>query len=190
MSDENNQANPSPVPPDGGTPSPAGGEGKIEMTKEELLNNWKRAAADLENLQKRRVKENTELLEFAKEMTVMRLLPSLQSLEQVLKFAPNDEKYQGWIDGLKATILQLEKAMEELGLKKIKTVGEAFDHSLHEAVEHEEGDGDVVVREVQPGFMLHDKVIIPAKVVVGKRINSDDDNDDDRAVNSHSQKPL
>lgn len=154
------------------SPSSRGGEqDTIEELKgknEELLNNWKRAAADLDNLQKRRVKENTELLEFAKEMTVMRLLPSLQSLEQVLKFAPNDEKYQGWLDGLKATILQLEKAMEELGLIKIKTIGEKFDHDLHEAVEEQEGNEGMILREVQPGFSLHGKVVIPAKVVVGK----------------------
>lgn len=122
----------------------------------------------MDNFRKRREAENKELLEFAKEMAVIKLLPSLQSLEQVLKFAPSDEKYQGWIDGLKATILQLEKAMEELGLIKIKTVGEKFNHDLHEAVEGQDGEDGMVLREVQPGFMLHDKVIIPAKVVVGK----------------------
>ncbi len=141
-----------------------------------LTNNWKRAAADLENFKKRREAENKELLEFAKEMTVFKLLPSLQSLEQVLTFAPVDDKYKDWLNGLKATITQLEKSMEELGLKKIKTIGETFDPHLHEAVEEKEvGSGpDAVVgagkilSEVQPGFMLNNKVIIPAKVVVGK----------------------
>ncbi|OGE95596.1 MAG: nucleotide exchange factor GrpE [Candidatus Doudnabacteria bacterium RIFCSPLOWO2_02_FULL_48_8] len=126
--------------------------------------------ADLDNFKKRKEAERAELFSMIQEMTAVRLLPSLQSLEQVLKFAPNDEKYKDWLDGLKATILQLEKAMEELGLKKIATVGAKFDHSLHEAVEHQEGDGDTVIREVQPGFTLHDKVIIPAKVVVGREI--------------------
>ena len=140
----------------------------LQAKNEELLNNWKRAAADFENYKKRKEAERPEMFAMIQEMTAVRLLPSLQSLEQVLKFAPNDEKYKGWIDGLKATILQLEKAMEELGLKKIATVGQKFNHSLHEAVEHEEGDGDMIIREVQPGFTLHDKVIIPAKVVVGK----------------------
>lgn len=140
-----------------------------KYTQDELLENWKRAAADLENFRKRRESENKELLEFAKEMAAIKLLPSLQSLEQVLKFAPNDDKYKGWLDGLKATIAQLEKAMEELGLKKIKTIGEIFDHNLHEAVEELDGEDQVVLKEVQPGFMLNDKVIIPAKVAVGKK---------------------
>lgn len=141
---------------------------ELKAKNEELLNNWKRAAADLENFKKRKEAELPELINSVKEMTAIKLLPSLQSLEQVLKFAPNNEKYQGWLDGLKATIAQLEKAMEELGLKKIPTVGQKFDHSLHEAVEETEGEDGVVIREVQPGFSLHGSVIIPAKVVVGR----------------------
>src|SRR3990167_5216798 len=139
---------------------------ELQAKNEELLNNWKRAVADLDNFKKRKEAERAELFSMIQEMTAVRLLPSLQSLEQVLKFAPNDEKYQGWLDGLKATILQLEKAMEELGLRKIPTVGQKFDHSLHEAVEETDGEDGKVLKELQPGFTLHDKVIIHAKVVV------------------------
>src|SRR5690348_7994960 len=95
---------------------------------EELTNNWKRTAADFENYKKRKESETKEVLEFAKEMTIMKLMPSLQSLEMVLKYAPTDEKYKDWIAGLKGTIMQLEKTMEELGVMKIKTVGEQFNH--------------------------------------------------------------
>ncbi len=194
MPNENN-VNPSPVPPVGGAPSPARlpdgqarGEGQIEMTREELLDNWKRTAADFENYKKRRQQESAALLEAAKEMAAIRLLPSLQSLEQVLKFAPDDEKYKDWISGLKATILQLEKTMEEMGLKKIKALGEEFNHDLHEAVSEVESEqAGKVIEEVQPGFMLNDKVIIPAKVVVGKLRTMTNDDNNDRAVNSYSQ---
>lgn len=139
-----------------------------EYTPEELLNNWRRAAADLENFKKRQAKEIPELLAHAKEMTVLQLLPSLQSLEQVLKFAPQDEQYQEWLKGLRATILQLEKSMEEMGLAKIKTMGEMFDPTRHEAIEEKDGEPGQVLTEAQPGFMLNNKVIIPAKVVVGR----------------------
>lgn len=134
----------------------------------DLTDKWKRALADLENYKKRKEAETKEVLEFAKEMTVMRLMPSLQSLEMVLKFAPEDEKYHDWIAGLRATILQLEKTMEELGVVKIKTVGEKFDPTRHEAVEHVEGESEMIIKELQPGFTLNNKVIIPAKVAVGK----------------------
>ena len=141
---------------------------ELEAKNVELLNNWKRTAADFENFKKRREGETKEVLEFAKEMTVMKLMPSLQSLEQVLFYAPTDDKYKDWIMGLRATIAQLEKTMEELGVAKIKTVGEAFDHEKHEAVEEVEGEVGRVLKEIQPGFMLNNKVIIPAKVAVGK----------------------
>jgi len=134
----------------------------------ELTDKWKRTAADFENYKKRKDAEGKELFEFAKEIAVAKLMPSLQNLEQVLKFAPTDERYKDWIAGLKGTIMQLEKDMEELGLKKIKTVGEQFDPTHHEAVEEKEGEPGKILSEVQPGFMLNGKVIIPAKVVVGK----------------------
>ena len=141
---------------------------QLQAKNEELTNNWKRAVADFENFKKRRESEGKEILEYAKEMTVLRLMPSLQSLEQVLSFAPTDEKYKDWLAGLKATIMQLEKTMEELGVIKIKTVGEQFDPTRHEAVEEKEGEAGKVLSELQPGFMLNNKVIVPAKVAVGK----------------------
>jgi molecular chaperone GrpE len=142
---------------------------QLEAKNTELMNNWKRSAADFENYKKRREQESAEFIQYAKEMTVTKLLPSLQSLEQVLKYAPNDEKYKDWLAGLKGTIMQLEKTMEELGLKKIPTVGQKFDHNLHEAVEESaEAEPDTVAKEIQPGFTLNGNVIIPAKVAVGK----------------------
>ncbi|MBX4187079.1 MAG: nucleotide exchange factor GrpE [Candidatus Doudnabacteria bacterium] len=141
---------------------------KLKERNDELMNNWKRTAADFENYKKRTETERKELVEFSKEITVMKLIPSLESLEQVLIYAPADEKYKEWLAGLKATITQLEKTMEDLGVMKIKTVGQPFDPKVHEAVEEVAGEDGVVVKELQPGFMLYEKVIIPAKVAVGK----------------------
>jgi molecular chaperone GrpE len=133
-----------------------------------VVDSWKRAMAEHENYRKRKETERKELIEFSKEITVAKLIPSLESLEQILIYAPDDPKYKEWLQGLKATIQQLEKAMEELGVMKIKTVGQPFDHNLHEAVEEVEGAEGEIVKELQPGFMLNGKVIVPAKVAVGK----------------------
>ena len=140
---------------------------KDQLIKD-ITDKWKRTAADFENYKRRKEAEGRELVEYSKEMVLTQLLPSLQSLEQVLKFAPNDDKYKDWLLGLKATIMQLEKTMEDLGLAKIKTVGQQFDPHLHEAVEEQESDSEQIIQEVQPGFTLNGKLIIPAKVVVGK----------------------
>jgi molecular chaperone GrpE len=142
---------------------------KLKEQNQELTDNWKRTAADFENFKKRKEAERKELVEFSKEITVIKLMPSLESLEQVLIYAPEDDKYKEWLTGLKATILQLEKTMEELGMVKIKTIGQPFDPHLHEAVEETAGADGEIIKELQPGFMLNGKVIIPAKVVVGKK---------------------
>jgi molecular chaperone GrpE len=145
---------------------------EIESLKqkcEELMNNWKRTAADFENFKKRTEVERKELVEFSKEITVLKLIPSLESLEQVLVYAPVDDKYKEWLAGLKATIQQLEKTMIELGVVKIKTAGEIFDPTIHEAVEEVDGEAGAIIKELQPGFMLNGKVIVPAKVAVGKK---------------------
>ncbi len=151
------------------SPDPANIEAQLKEELQIATNAWKRTAADFDNYKKRKDQESSELLEFAKEMAVTKLIPSLQSLEQVLKYAPKDDKYKDWLTGLKATIMQLEKTMEELGVKKIPTVGQMFDHSLHEAVEEIEGEEvNKIVKEIQPGFTLNGRVMIPAKVAVGK----------------------
>jgi molecular chaperone GrpE len=142
----------------------------LTKENEELVSKWKHTAADFDNFMKRKEKEARDILEFAKEASVYQLLPSLQSLEQVLNFAPTDDKYKDWIAGLRATIIQLEKTMEALGVVKIKTLGEKFDPHMHEAVEEvETEDEGKIVREIQPGFTINGRIAIPAKVAVGKK---------------------
>jgi molecular chaperone GrpE len=143
---------------------------ELETKIKELTNNWKRAVADFENYKKRKEQESAELFEFAKEAIATKLIPSLQSLEAIIVFAPKDEKYKDWLKGLDATIKQLEKTMEELGIKKIPTVGQIFDHGMHEAVGEDDSiEMNVIAKEIQPGFSLNGRVIIPARVVVGKK---------------------
>ncbi len=141
---------------------------ELKAELEKVTDAWKRSAADFENFRKRTTAERAEILQHVKEMTVLKLLPSLQSLEQVLKFAPSDDKYKDWIVGLKATIMQLEKTMEELGVTKVETIGQKFDPTKHEAVAEGEGESGKIIKEIQPGFALNGTVIIPAKVEVGK----------------------
>ena len=165
MADDTTPQDEPQIPPHQDEPEIESPEDKIA----DLTDKWKRAVAEFENFKKRRESEAQEILEYAKEMTVIKLMPSLQNLEQVLKYAPTDDKYKDWLTGLKASIQELEKTMEELGVVKIKTMGEKFDPTRHEAVEELAGEETgKVIKEIQPGFTLNNKVIIPAKVAVGK----------------------
>ena len=150
---------------------------------EKNLNGWKRSEADFANYQKRKESESKELVEFAREVTVAKLLPTLDSLEQALKHAPDasgqwtvdsgqkfQSDYQQWLSGIDGTVKQLDKALEELGVKKIEALGKKFDPHFHEAVrelESTEPEG-TVVEEYQTGFELNGKVIRPSQVAISK----------------------
>lgn len=145
-------------------------------------NNWMRTAADFENYQKRKESESQELVIFAREVAITKLLPTLDSLEQAIRHRPevSDEsqvtsdkfvaKYQVWQAGLDGLVKQLDKALEELGVRKIDSVGKKFDPNFHEAVREVEGEEDgLVVEELQSGFELNGRVIRPSQVVISKK---------------------
>lgn len=143
---------------------------EFKKKAEDYLNSWKRTAADFENYKKRQEKEARELVQFAQEITVVKILPTLESLENALKHSPADERYKTWSAGVIKIVQQLEKVLMEMGIEKIKTVGEKFDPAVHEAVETVSGQekSGMIIEEVQSGYKLNDKVIRPAKVKVIK----------------------
>lgn len=161
-------------------------ERQLAEAQEEARTNlagWQRAQADFANYQKRKEAENKELVEFAREVAVTKLLPTLDSLEQGLKHLPeaDSEKlkvesekfiadYQTWQNGITGTLKQLNKALEELGVKKIEAVGKKFDPHFHEAVREVPGEEDgVIVEEYQTGFELNGRVIRPSQVAISKK---------------------
>lgn len=139
-------------------------EGKISELTEAL----QRERADSMNLRRRTDEEKKRLGEFYKAMVVQQLLPALDNLERALTHTPKDLKDHGYVKGVKSVIKQFEQSFTQLGVKRIKTVGEVFDPRLHEAVYMEEGDGsvEVVCEELQPGYTLGDEVIRHAMVKV------------------------
>lgn len=142
---------------------------EYKKKSEDYLNSWKRTAADFENYKKRQDREAKELVQFAQEVTVVKMLPTLEALEQALRQAPQDEKFKTWSEGVIKIVQQLEKVLLEMGIEKIKSVGEKFNHELHEAVEMVEGgESGKILEEVQAGYKLNGKVIRPAKVKVAR----------------------
>lgn len=159
---------------------------KLQTDLESAMGNWKRAAADFENYKKRKEAENKELVEFAREVAVVKLLPTLDSLEQALRHMPGEDnpelriknqeffkKFDNWHIGINGILMQLDKALEELGVQKIEAVGKKFDPHVHEAVREVESQTEdaVVVDELQSGFILNGKVVRPSQVIVSKLIN-------------------
>lgn len=149
-----------------------------------ITNNWKRTLADFENYKRRKEAENKELVEFAREVAVAKLLPTLDSLGQALRHMPeaSDElrvtsdkfvkDYKNWQMGVSGIVIQLDQALGELGVKKIEAVGKKFDPNFHEAIREVESENEegIVVEEVQTGYELNGKVIRPSQVVISKKV--------------------
>ena len=140
---------------------------QLAETKEEAqtnLSGWQHAQADFENFKRRKENESQELVEFAREVTVAKLLPTLDSLSQAILHMP-DGIDETWKNGLLGTLQQLDKILAELGVKKIEAVGKRFDPNFHEAVQEVAGDEDgIVMQEFVTGYELNGKVIRPSQV--------------------------
>jgi molecular chaperone GrpE len=96
------------------------------------------------------------------------LLPIIDNFERALKHVPTDLEENDYVKGVQGVVKQFEKTLSDLGVEKIKTVGEPFDPHLHEAISMDEGEGDkeVVSEELQAGYKVGDDVIRHAMVRV------------------------
>jgi molecular chaperone GrpE len=144
---------------------------KIKKQNEEHLNGWRRAKADYLNLKKETEKKSKELIEFANAGLIIQILPIYEHFKTAWDHIPKEDQKKDWVIGIGHIKKQLEDFLKNLGLEPIKTIGEKFDHNLHEAVGHEKAEGkedDIIIKEVKGGFKLYDKVLEPAKVIVVK----------------------
>jgi molecular chaperone GrpE len=97
---------------------------ELQEENQMLMNSWKRTQADFENYKRRKEQENAELVEFARQVAMVKLLPSLDSIMQALQHVPDDAaKMAEWKNGVAGTVKQLDKALEEIGIRKIEAVG-------------------------------------------------------------------
>lgn len=141
-------------------------EAKAEADR--LRNNWQRAEADFQNYKRRAEQERNESLRFAQASVIINLLPVLDDFERA--FGSLDTRLVGltWFDGMRLIYRKLQMLLENAGVAPIQAEGQAFDPRWHEAVAHVDGEEGKVVSEVQRGYKLHDRVLRPAMVVVGK----------------------
>jgi molecular chaperone GrpE len=141
---------------------------ELKQQLAELTEALQRERADAVNLRRRVEQEREKMAGFYKAKVVRELLPALDNLERSLKHAPKDLKDNEYVKGVQAVAKQFEQNLAQLGVERIKTVGETFDPKYHEAIHMEEGDGtvEVVCEELQPGYTLGDEVIRHAVVKV------------------------
>lgn len=142
--------------------------GKSTARIEELTQALQRERADAVNLRRRHEAEISQLRTRVKADVVQELLPVIDNFERALKHVPKNLENDDYVKGVQAVVKQFEQTLEQMGVTRIKTVGEHFDPNLHEAVGMEEGDGkqQIISEEMQAGYKLGDEVIRHAMVKV------------------------
>lgn len=133
------------------------------------LAGWQRTQADFINYRRRCEQEMAETTQFANAALLLSLLPILDDFERAFSSFPAELSRQdsGWVEGVRLVERKLRTTLERLGLSRIKTVDELFDPRLHEAVRQGKGKEGIIIQEMEKGYKLHDKVLRPAKVMVG-----------------------
>lgn len=149
-------------------------EGKtVEQERDEYLEGWKRALADYENLKRTTEKERTGWVSAMVSDVVSSFLPVYDYLQATLAKPPEVAGAEKWFEGVRHILTQFNTTLAEFNVVKLEVVGKPMNTNECEAVSTESDaaqDDGVVLREVQAGFALSDKVIRVAKVVVNEKI--------------------
>ena len=164
-------------------------EEDLKQKCEEYLNGWKRAQADYQNLVKEFEAKRIDYVRYANANLIMEILPVLDNFKAAFSQIPENEKDSPWVIGFGYIKKQLEALLAQNGVETIKTVGEKFDPSLHEAVEDsaapastpqsasgrtmerpsEQGKDGQIIKEIRPGYTLNKKCVQAARVVVNNK---------------------
>lgn len=172
-----------PLPTDPVTPPPSqsasnGGNGEdfaalqaeLETTKSklaELTQISQQALADLQNYRKRSEEEKIKFVAFANAGLISDLLPVLDNIDRAAIHVPEDPTLREWAEGIINIFKKLTETLNERGLEVIATLGQKFDPNLHEAVMTENGPQDQIIKELEKGYRLNDRILRRSKVTVG-----------------------
>lgn len=160
---------------------------RLEMPKkdEELRNlhdKYLRICADFENYKKRSMKEQMESAKYANERILKELLPVIDNLERAILHSKETSDLKGLVEGVELTYKQFLDSLGRFGVKVVQSIGEPFDPSRHQAlgqVESDKHDENIVIEELQKGYLLEDRMLRPALVNISrKRVNNFSDNED------------
>lgn len=146
-------------------------EAALKTALEESNQKYLRLYAEFDNYKKRTSRERVELLQTAGKDVIADLLPVLDDLERALKALDDAEVSSATKEGITLVANKLKSTLQQKGLKEMTAINEPFDADFHEAITKIPAPSDdmkgKVVDEVLKGYLLNDKVLRYAKVVVG-----------------------
>jgi molecular chaperone GrpE len=141
---------------------------KYKKLAEENFKHYQYSRAELENLKKRMLADRNEMRKYGVIPFAKETLHVVDNLERALEHLENADK-DSLTQGIKMTIAQFDKALEQFGIVKIPTKGKAFDPNVHEGflmIESNEHEPNTVIDELQKGYILDGRLVRPAKVTV------------------------
>ena len=151
-----------------------------EKSTDEYKAGWQRAIADYQNLQKEVERMRAEWVKFSELEIVEEFLPVYINFKKAFNFAINEKntangetdsehQFDSWKKGIEYIMKQFGDVLKAHGIEEMKVVGELFEATRHESVGEEAVDGTEpgrILREVETGFIMHGKIIKPAKVII------------------------
>ena len=152
-------------------------EKKVESLEKEARENHDRllrVSAEFENYKKRAAREMNDFRKFANESFAKAMLPVVDSMDLAIESSSNDKHVSNsMVEGVNMTLKEILKVFEQFGIKRFESIGNTFDPNLHQAVMQEETEmfpENTVSKELQKGYMINDRLLRPAMVVVSKKI--------------------
>ena len=145
---------------------------ELEAVKAEASTIRLRALADMENFKKRLQREKDEQVRYAAEKVLGDLLPTLDNLDLALQYGSQAEECKNMMIGVEMTRTMLLDVLKKHGLMPVGEIGQEFDPNDHEAVSQESSEeiaAGCIVRVMQKGYRLGDRLLRPARVVVSAR---------------------
>jgi molecular chaperone GrpE len=153
-----------------------------------LKESWLRSAADFDNFRKRTRRELEDARRSGREDLLRTLLPVFDNLGRAIQSATRSTDLKAMTDGLSMVERQFVDALAREGISRVPTVGQAFDPSLHDAIQQVETDEHApgtVLAEVQPGYAQGDRLMRAAMVVVAKAKSPPAQPESGQGVDSH-----
>ena len=149
---------------------------KLNEEIQDLKDQRLRAAAELENLRKRAEKDQSDALKYGVSNFAKEIISIKDNIERAQSSISDDvrsnDDVKSVVEGLDLIAQSAVSTFEKIGIKKIESLNEKFDHNLHQAmmeIENDQVEPGTIVQELIPGYKLHDRLLRPAMVGVAKK---------------------
>ena len=149
---------------------------KLNEEIQDLKDQRLRAAAELENFRKRAEKDQSDALKYGVSNFAKEIISIKDNIERAQSSISDDvrsnDEVKSVVEGLDLIAQSAVSTFEKIGIKKIESLNEKFDHNLHQAmmeIENDQVEPGTIVQELIPGYTLHDRLLRPAMVGVAKK---------------------